>query len=123
MARAHFLKALALDAALAPAIIGLARTEAPSPQIAGALAAMLDYACYHFAEEDALLDRCGFPEVESNRASHAALAAELAELRDLVDGAPLEAARLEAFLTSWLKRHVCEGDRRFGPFLNGKGIY
>ncbi len=108
---------------LANAAIGLARTEAPSQQIVGALAAMLDYACYHFAEEDALLDRCGFPEVESNRASHAALATELAELRDLVGGAPLEAARLEAFLTSWLKRHVCEGDRRFGPFLNGKGIY
>jgi hemerythrin len=108
---------------LANAVLDLDREEGPAAQVADALGGMLDYALYHFGEEDALLDRCGFPDVASNRASHAALAARLAALRDDVRAGALRGKGLEQTLTAWLRSHVCDGDRQFGAFLNGKGIY
>lgn len=85
------------------------------------LAELLEYTRYHFAEEEALLAACAYPDLEEHRAVHAAMVAEVAAMRRRhgADPASVTAAETLDFLSGWLMRHIIGKDLRYRPYAEG----
>jgi len=88
---------------------------------AGRLVAfLLEYVEFHFAAEEALMQRCRFPGAAAHEAEHAALAAGVRELAEDFRAQGATAAlvlRLERELCDWLRDHVYLSDAALGRFV------
>ncbi len=109
---------------LANAAQGVAAAQGDPANVVAAIDALREYALYHFGEEEAILSRAAYPEVEHHRANHAAMNAALRDLREEVAAGrrPVD-SEIGTFLRSWLMDHIIGDDTPVGPFLNAKGIY
>jgi CRP/FNR family transcriptional regulator len=82
---------------------------------------LLEYTRYHFAEEERLMERIGYPALAQHRANHE----ELVELvhhhrRQLAEDGPGAARRALAFVRAWLCAHVLDADKDIGVYLTGR---
>jgi hemerythrin len=68
------------------------------------------YADYHFSSEESVLDRCGYPELDQQRAEHRRFRGDLARLE--AQATPSVLAAL-TFMRDWLLQHVLGADRRY----------
>jgi len=84
---------------------------------------LVDYALSHFAAEEALMKKHGFPEVANHRAEHEEFVRNVTEFiekyRAGKAGVPVE---LLLFLQSWLKQHILITDKAYSSFLNERGV-
>jgi hemerythrin len=86
--------------------------------------ALVDYTQFHFAAEEELMELYCYPGVESHRKNHADLFEQVAGYVERVrDGNVPEKAVFTSFFESWLVRHLLDEDRKYGEFLNSKGVY
>jgi hemerythrin len=93
-------------------------------EIQALMGAMIEYARYHFGEEEALMVRHLYPEAESHRARHAGLIDQLEALKADVEMAERpQDIDLLPVLKEWLVSHILTEDRRYTSFLNAKGVY
>jgi len=84
---------------------------------------LIDYTASHFAAEEAVLERNGYPELATHRAAHKALVSQVLKFqKDFKAGSPGVAIELMQFLQKWLNEHIQNTDKKYGAFLNGKGI-
>jgi len=83
------------------------------------LASLIDHSQAHFAHEEQLMIRCGYPEFQEHKAQHKYLMERILQFqRDFVPRrAALEAAMLR-FLKDWLIRHIDESDRKIAAHLH-----
>ncbi len=87
------------------------------------LAGLVGYAGTHFAAEERLMRLHRYPEAAGHKDKHDKMAAHVTELRERFDaGAIASPVQISNFLKGWLSRHIMETDRRFGAFLNEKGV-
>ena len=85
---------------------------------------LVNYALYHFISEERLLASFDYPDLEEHKAEHQIFAAQVKEFRNRLTGDKKELpSEIYLFLLNWLKRHIQETDKKYGPFLNEKGIY
>jgi len=81
------------------------------------------YAKNHFSSEEELFDLHGYPEAARHRQEHALLVEKVAQWqRDLQVGRKGITIEVAHFLRNWLTNHILESDKRYGPFLNAKGV-
>jgi len=84
---------------------------------------MLDYAAYHFATEELLLETNGYAQFGAHKREHEGFTAKAQELRRRVDNKSfvltLEVLR---FLRDWLSQHILVNDKKYAPFLLGVGV-
>ena len=87
------------------------------------VAQLNDYTISHFAAEEALLDRFGYPGLAEHREEHKKFVAQVNKFRDDFDhgGGASSVAVLE-FLKDWLVRHIRQTDRKYSAHLNENGI-
>ena len=91
--------------------------------VAETLDRLLGYTLYHFTEEEKLLGRYGYPEAADHAARHKKLMAQVeAFVTELQDGS-VSADDLLEFVHKWVVNHILIEDRKFGPFLNERGVY
>ena len=84
------------------------------------LAALLDYAGYHFAHEEALMERLGYPALPEHRRQHDALRTRVRELQKRADSGEITMTmEVAAFLIDWLKRHTTDEDRKIATHRGG----
>ncbi|ARJ67494.1 cyclic nucleotide-binding protein [Magnetospirillum sp. ME-1] len=88
-----------------------------------ALDFLMGYAMYHFAEEEALLERYGYPEGSGHSAKHRRLMAQVRELEERLSHSAVTAKDVLVFLQDWIVNHILMEDRRYAPFINSKGVY
>ena len=88
-----------------------------------ALDFLMGYAMYHFSEEEALLERYGYPEGAGHAARHRRLMAQVRELEERLSAATITADEVLTFLQDWIVNHILMEDRRYAPFINSKGVY
>ncbi len=81
------------------------------------LAAVLDYAMYHFAEEEALQEEIGYPGFEAHRAEHGRLVEALTTIRDQYWAREIPPGDFRRFMFDWVLDHVKVHDARIGAFL------
>lgn len=80
------------------------------------------YVARHFADEEGLMERSGYPEREGHRREHEGFRRHLEALagRLAAEGAgagPELEAELQETVVDWLFDHICIRDRALGKFL------
>lgn len=85
---------------------------------------LVDYTMSHFAAEEKLLERYGYPSLPEHRARHQELAAKVSSLLQEFKGGNVGVSvSLMLFLRSWLKDHILGTDKQYSDFLNHKGLH
>jgi hemerythrin len=85
---------------------------------------LVDYAKSHFAREESMLFRANYPDAPEHRMEHERFIREITALRERFSNAPAATLDMElmSFLRNWLDNHVEGADKKYGPFLNARGI-
>ena len=77
-----------------------------------------EYVTNHFAYEEALMERVGYPDAEKQRRSHKKLAIILSRYsRDYAQG-ERDVFQFKHFMISWIRGHVMVEDMKIGEFLS-----
>ncbi|MDD5300339.1 MAG: bacteriohemerythrin [Gallionella sp.] len=92
--------------------------------VSSAFDALVDYTRYHFAAEEKLMVLYSYPGIDEHREKHDELISQVLEYKDRVLGGDVpDIAGFQSFMEHWLVRHVLDEDRKYGAFLNDKGVY
>lgn len=85
---------------------------------------LVNYTVVHFKTEEEFFDKYEFPDTSKHKAEHNDLAGKASKLLDdHKAGKTVVSADLMYFLKDWLKNHILGSDKKYGPFLNAKGVY
>lgn len=79
-----------------------------------------DYVHLHFRQEEALMERTGYPDRSAHQAEHLELVRSFVALKkQLAESGPTPefAATLGAALVDWLKEHIATTDTALGTWL------
>lgn len=91
--------------------------------IGSVLDELIKYTQYHFAEEEKLMTLHKYPDLEKHKAEHVALTKKAVELQQQQKGGHIAITLpVMSFLKDWLTKHINGTDKKYGPFLNGKGV-
>jgi hemerythrin-like metal-binding protein len=95
----------------------------PQAVMGGLVDGLARYARTHFATEERLMDRHGYPAVRAHKEEHRAFVQKVVEFKKGLDAGRLTVSLdVLKFLRDWLVRHIKDTDRKYGPFLNAKGV-
>lgn len=84
---------------------------------------LIDYTTAHFAAEETAMEKNGYPGLRLHKAEHQGFIEQVLKLqKDFQSGKPGVSVVLMRFLQKWLRDHIMQTDKKYGPFLNGKGI-
>ncbi len=91
--------------------------------VSSILDALLDYTTYHFGREEALMQACGYPDLEAHCHTHKVLRTQVAHIRDRHRGNPdtIYDREVLAFLKNWLISHIMGRDKLYAPFMTSRG--
>lgn len=98
------------------------RDERARESVALVLVRVLLHAKTHFHDEEALMERIGFPELERHRDLHREFEREAEALSDeYLAGTAIATDSLAGFLHDWLIEHIGSEDRQIVTYLTGHG--
>ena len=82
---------------------------------------LVDYIDHHFLREEAVMEACGFPNLDPHKVEHGRFTHEIRYIRDrYIKGEETEAAeKLLYFLKNWLRRHILVEDMAYRPYAEG----
>lgn len=84
---------------------------------------LLEYTNYHFEYEEKLLIQHSYPDFETHKKEHLELANQVQNIRDKFNlNNSNTSIELMLFLKKLASEHILESDKKFGVFLNSKGI-
>ena len=87
------------------------------------LSNLIEYAQVHFATEEKLMQSHGYTDFPAHKAEHDQLTGTVLEYRRkfLSNEIGLTVEVMD-FLKDWLRKHILGSDKKYGPFLNAKGV-
>lgn len=87
--------------------------------------ALIDYTKYHFAEEEKLLEKTGYPALPSHRLQHQGFVRKVEEFAEDVKAGKVigQSIAISGFLDNWLSQHIKQMDRQYSAHLNARGIH
>ena len=89
----------------------------------GILDRLVSYTVYHFGHEEKLFATHKYPENEGHIKIHQSLIAKVKEFKTKLErGDSTISMELMDFLKDWLVNHIKVIDRKYVPFLQGKGV-
>jgi len=84
---------------------------------------LVDYARFHFAAEESLMEQYDFPGLSTHRMQHEMFRRKINEfLSEHAAGKAGVAVSVMFFMRDWLKRHVMTTDKHYSAYLNARGI-
>lgn len=87
------------------------------------LGELVSYCASHFAMEEKLFDAHGYPEAADHKEKHKKMAAKVLDLQaQFEQGKATITLEVMDFLQQWLDKHILGTDKKYGPFLNSKGV-
>ena len=91
------------------------------------LAELKDYTEIHFHDEEALMERIQYPELDAQKRAHTAFVErlveiDLTELDDMDDNQQEYLIDLIQFLAGWLINHILGSDKKIGEYMREHGI-
>ena len=85
---------------------------------------LISYSEFHFSEEERLMAQYGYPDAEIHGREHKDLLTKVLALREKFRLGDIEIdTEFIDFLKDWIINHILSEDRKYGPFLNSKGVY
>ena len=89
-------------------------------EIMHSLTSMYLYARQHFFDEEAFMERAGYPRREQHAAQHKLFIEKAQHFTDACLDDSMHDTDLLEFLVSWIQEHVRHEDARIMRFVNGK---
>ena len=83
---------------------------------------MIDYTKTHFADEERLLQAHGYTDLAGQQTSHRQFIKEVDQMFGDFKGGGVVTLTVMGFLKKWLEHHIQVDDKRYGTFLNAKGV-
>lgn len=84
---------------------------------------LITYTATHFAAEEKLMALHSYPELEQHTAVHQALVKQVLELQEkFKSGQTMLTHSVMIFLKDWLVNHIQGDDKKYGVYLNSKGV-
>jgi hemerythrin len=95
-----------------------------SKEILGAtLSKLVNYTKTHFAAEERLMEQHNYPDLAAQKREHVALTDKVIAFKQDFDAGKVSmSVQLTSFLKSWLVDHIAGADKKYGPYLNSKGV-
>jgi len=85
---------------------------------------LIQYVNTHFKTEEDYMVKYSYPEYEAHRYEHEKLTDEVKRFyEDFNAGRALLTIQIMNFLRNWLMDHIVVKDKKFGKFLNEKGMH
>lgn len=85
---------------------------------------LINYTQYHFAHEEKLFDRYGFPGASAHRKEHEQLVEEVKKLHEkFTKGNLMLSMEVLYFLKNWVTNHIEKTDKQYGPYFREKGVH
>jgi hemerythrin len=79
---------------------------------------LVSYTAYHFAHEEQLMERIGYPAYRQHLQEHDNLRSRVRAIQDrLASGEITMTIEVMQFLRAWLDRHITTSDYRIGAYL------
>ncbi len=89
----------------------------------GILERLVNYTVYHFGTEEKLFEKHDYPEYDQHKKIHENLVGKVIEFKTKIDrGDSTISMDLMDFLKDWLVNHIKGTDKKYVPFLQGKGV-
>lgn len=87
------------------------------------LGELVQYTKYHFGFEEGLMTMHQYPDDADHRQKHARLTGQVLELqvKQAAGQMGLTIPTMK-FLNNWLSDHILNTDKKFGAYLNSKGV-
>ena len=83
---------------------------------------LVRYTVTHFAHEETLFAKHGYADSTAHKAEHDKLQQQVAEFQtQFKAGQSKLSPQLMNFLRDWLNGHILGSDKKYAPFLKGKG--
>jgi hemerythrin len=83
--------------------------------------ALIDYALYHFADEESLMQEINFDGISIHRWRHSEFAGKIADMAlEWGRGNQVKAEEIRDFLTDWLLDHILTEDMQIGAAIRRK---
>ena len=87
------------------------------------LTGLISYTKTHFANEERIFDLYHYPDAEAHKQEHVNLIREVGSFYERFQRNEVAlSVSLLQFLESWLKNHIQVTDKKYGVFLNAKGL-
>ena len=88
------------------------------------LRSLVDYTATHFDEEIKMMQANGYPDLAKHKAEHDKFVSQVLDIQKKFASAGNALLTLStlSFLKDWLVKHIQGEDKKYGPFLNAKGI-
>ncbi len=82
------------------------------------LSGLFLYTRTHFADEEALMAKAGYPDLEKHREKHRKMTEQVTSLNTAYrNGEVSSPMQISNFLKNWLMKHILETDKKYAPFL------
>ena len=87
------------------------------------LADLISYTHNHFKAEEKLFDQYGYPDAEEHKFKHQKMTEKVLDLQKQFKEKKITITfEVMDFLQNWLDKHILGTDKKYGPYLNGKGV-
>ncbi len=84
---------------------------------------LVEYTVKHFAEEEDLMKKTGYPLLAAHQSEHRAFTKKVVAFqKDFDAGSSTVSLELMTFLQNWLTGHIQAVDQKYGEHLNSKGV-
>lgn len=91
--------------------------------LTGIINELADYTIYHFNTEEDLMTKYSFPFYNEHKREHDKFIAKVSDFKNKFDKKEIGLSiEIINFLSDWIYDHVLNTDKKYGPFLNEKGV-
>ena len=99
------------------------RERTAKEALGGIIENLTDYTVRHFSTEEKYFDKFGYPETAAHKKEHNGFIEKVAVFKEDFDrGKLMLSIEVIGFLKDWLVTHIKGADKKYGPFLNEKGL-
>jgi len=87
------------------------------------LGELINYCANHFATEEKLFDKHGYPDAAEHKEKHKLMTSKVLALQmQYEQGKASMTIEVMDFLQQWLDKHILGTDHKYVPFLKSKGV-
>jgi hemerythrin-like metal-binding protein len=80
---------------------------------------LAEYTIMHLCAEEGLMEKAGYPDLESHRTLHEAFALKVLTMRDSYTRNPdsVPADKILSVMQDWFMHHILDSDKHYAPFV------
>jgi hemerythrin len=94
-----------------------------SETVAKILGQLVDYTVTHFTDEEQRLSQYAYPDLEAHKSEHEKLVRQVLDLQQKFEaGQAILTINVMMFLKDWLMKHIQGDDKKYGDYLNDRGV-